>query len=237
MNLTIVGTGTMGRIVRDMALQNPGFENVYSIEPALGETPADGPEPDVIIDFSHPDALADICKYAAEKQGRVGVVFATTGYSEEDEEKIRALSALAPVIKSSNFSYGIHCMKKITEYASSLLGESSDIEIIEKHHNLKVDAPSGTAVSLADVCDPGHERQRKYGRYGEEKRKNEIGIHSIRGGTIFGEHTVIFAMKDEVVELKHTAFSKKIFAKGALNAALWISGKKPGLYLPEDVFY
>ena len=237
MNLTIVGTGTMGRIVRDMALQNPGFKHVYNIEPALGEALTDGPAPDVIIDFSHPGALPGICQYAAEKQGRVAVVFATTGYSEEDEEKIKALSALVPVIKSSNFSYGIHCLKKITAYASSLLEDCSDIEIIEKHHNLKADAPSGTALTLADVCDPGRQRQRKYGRYGEEKRKNEIGLHSIRGGTFFGEHTVIFAMKDEVIEVKHTAFSKKNFARGAINAALWLSGKEPGMYALEEVFY
>ncbi len=237
MKLTIVGTGTMGRIVRDMALQNPGIDKVYNVEPALGETLEDGPLPDVIIDFSHPEALDGICRYIEEKKGKVGVVFATTGYTQQEEEKIRSLAALAPVIKSSNFSYGIDSLKKITAYAANLLGDCSDIEIIEKHHNQKIDAPSGTAITLADVCDPKRQKPRKCGRCGEEKRRGEIGIHSIRGGTIFGEHTVLFALKDEVIEVKHTAFSKKIFAKGAIEAALWLEGKKPGFYPLEEVFY
>ena len=101
---------------------------------------------------------------------------------------------------------------------------------MEKHHHLKVDSPSGTALMLADLCDPEGKRERIFGRSGEAKRKTEIGMHSVRGGTIFGEHTVIFALKDEVIELKHTAFSKNIFAKGAIEAALWLEGKKPGIY-------
>lgn len=237
MNLTIVGAGTMGRITCDMALQNPGIEKVWNVEPALGESIADGPEPDIVIDFSHPGALGGICDYIAGKQGRVGVVFATTGYSPEEEEKIRQLSEIAPVIKSSNYSYGINSLKKIISFAAPILQDCSDIEIVEKHHNQKVDAPSGTALTLAELCDPEHGRDWKCGRKGEEKRRNEIGIHSIRGGTIFGEHTVIFAMKDEVIEIKHTAFSRKIFAKGAIEAALWLRGKKPGYYRIEDVFY
>lgn len=236
MNLTIVGTGTMGRIVRDMALQNSGFDKVFNIEPALWETLEDGPVPDVIIDFSHPDALEGIFHYVTEHKSRAGVVFATTGYSAEDEEKIRALSKVTPVMKASNFSYGIHALKQIAAYSAGLLEDCSDIEIVEKHHNQKVDSPSGTAVTLADICDPDHRRTRKYGRFGEEKRKNEIGLHSIRGGTIFGEHTVIFALKDEVIEVKHTAFSKNIFAKGAIEAALWLAGRKPGFYPIEEVF-
>lgn len=237
MNLAIVGTGTMGRIVRDMALQNPGIDKVYNIEPALGERLEDIREPDVVIDFSHPGALDGIYRYIEERKGRVGVVFATTGYTEEEEKRIRKLAESAPVIKSSNFSYGISSLKKIVGYAVPLLADCSDMEIIEKHHNQKVDSPSGTALALAKVCDPSGERQRRYGRCGEEKRKNEIGIHSVRGGTIFGEHTVLFAMKDEVIEIKHTAFSKTIFAKGAIEAAQWLAGRKPGMYSIEDVFY
>lgn len=237
MNLTIVGAGTMGRIVRDMAMQNPGIDKVWNIEPALGESLSDGPEPDIIIDFSHPDALNGICSYITEKQGHVAVVFATTGYSHQQEVQIRQLSETAPVIQSSNFSFGINSLKKIVGFASSLLKDCADIEIIEKHHNQKVDSPSGTALTLADVCDPEGNRVRKCGRMGEEKRRDEIGIHSVRGGTIFGEHTVIFALKDEVIEIRHTAFSKKIFAKGAIEAALWLNGRKPGLYRIEDVFY
>lgn len=237
MNLAIVGSGTMGRIVRDMALSNSAIEHVYTIEPALGESLFDVPRADMIIDFSHPDALDGIFNYVSAMEGAVGAVFATTGFSREDEERILLLSKSAPVIKSSNFSLGINTMKKITGFAAPLLKENADIEIVEKHHNQKADAPSGTAVMLADVCDGGHLRERKCGRCGEEKRKNEIGIHSVRGGTIFGEHTVIFAMKDEVIEIKHTAFSKKIFAKGAIEAALWLAGKGPGYYPLEKVFY
>ena len=118
-----------------------------------------------------------------------------------------------------------------------MLKDCSDIEIIEKHHNQKVDSPSGTALALAACCDPERQREWKYGRSGEEKRRDEIGIHSVRAGTIFGEHTVLFALKDEVIEIRHTAFSKNIFAKGAIEAALWLKGKQPGLYPLEDVFY
>lgn len=237
MNLAIVGTGTMGRIVRDMALQNPGIDKVCNIEPALGETLCDIPCPDVIIDFSHPDALEGIVSFVSARNGKTGVVFATTGYSREDEEKILKLGERAPVIRSSNFSYGINSLRQIISYAAPLFADRGDIEIIEKHHNQKVDAPSGTAVMLADACDPAGIRERKCGRKGEEKRKNEIGIHSVRAGTIFGEHSVIFALKDEVIEIRHTAYSKKIFAKGAIEAALWLNGKKPGFYPIEDVFY
>ena len=237
MNIAIVGTGTMGRLVRDMALQNPGIDRVCNIEPALGESLSDVQQPDIVIDFSHPDALDGICRYISAKDGQVGVVFATTGFSAEDKKKIKTLSETAPVIESANFSYGINSMKKIISFAAPLLGDCSDIEIVEKHHNQKVDSPSGTAVALAECCDPLQERERKYGRRGEEKRRNEIGIHSVRAETIFGEHTVIFALKDEVIEIRHTAFSKTIFAKGAIEAALWLKGKKPGFYPLEEVFY
>lgn len=236
MNLAIVGTGTMGRLVRETAVQNSKIGKVWSIEPALGET-LWGSDPDVIIDFSHPNALKMICDYAVAHKGKVAVIFATTGFSEEDENTIREISKQVPVVKSSNYSFGISALKKIVKLSSDILEPVSDIEIIEKHHNLKIDSPSGTAKTLADTIDPHYMKPRIYGRSGEEKRKEEIGIHSIRGGTIFGEHTVIFAMKDEVIEVKHTAFSKNIFAKGAIEAALWVEGKKPGYYTIEDVFY
>lgn len=237
MKLAIVGAGTMGRIVRDMALQNSGIDSVLTIEPALGESLFDIDAPDVIIDFSHPDALEDIVAYATSKQGRTGVVFATTGYTLSQEERIKGLGTIVPVIRSSNFSYGINSLKRIVEFAAPLLRDCADIEIVEKHHRQKVDSPSGTAIMLADACDPAHESSRLCGREGEMKRKNEIGLHSVRAGTIFGEHTVLFALKDEVIEIKHTAFSKKIFAKGAIEAALWLKGKSPGFYPLEEVFY
>lgn len=237
MNLGIVGSGTMGRIVENMALQNGKFEKVYTVEPALGESLFDVPRVDVVIDFSHPDALDGICDYLRQQKGSCGIVFATTGFSTDDEKKIKQLAEVVPIIKSSNYSYGVNTLKQILMQAVPLLEGRADIEIVEKHHHLKVDSPSGTALMLADLCDPERKRERIFGRSGEAKRKNEIGMHSVRGGTIFGEHTVIFALKDEVIELKHTAFSKNIFAKGAIEAALWLEGKKPGIYPLEAVFY
>ncbi len=237
MKLAIVGAGAMGRIVEELARKHPGIEQVAVVEPACGESLWDGAQPDVIIDFSHPDALADIAAYASSKDGQVGVVFATTGYGREEEEKIKELSAEVPVIKSSNFSYGVNTMKKILAYAASLLAGCSDMEIIEKHHSLKADAPSGTALMLAEACDPAKERIWLYGRQGLAKRGGEIGIHSVRAGTIFGEHTVLFGLQDEAIEIRHTAYSKAVFAKGAIEAALWLAGRKPGFYAIEDVFY
>ncbi len=236
MNISIVGTGTMGRLVRDLAVQNSDIGKVWNVEPALGETLWDT-NPDVVIDFSHPNALKMICDFAKSKKGKVPVIFATTGYSKEEEQLIEELSKTVPVLKSSNYSYGINALKRILGLATILLESSSDIEIIEKHHNQKIDSPSGTANLLADTIDPKQKKKRVFGRVGEHKRKDEIGIHSVRGGTIFGEHQVIFAMKDEVIEIKHTAFSKTIFAKGAIEAAIWIKDKNPGYYTIDDVFY
>ena len=237
MNLAIVGRGMMGSLIEAMACVHPAIENVMTIEPA--ETPgfAGLGEPDVLIDFSHPDALPDICAYIKKRDGKTGVVFGTTGFTEAQLEEIRHLGSLAPVIQSYNYSYGIHALKKLLGYAMPLLGSRADIEIVEKHHNLKADAPSGTALMLADICDPAHEKTWLCGRQGEGKRKSEIGIHSLRGGTIFGEHNIVFALEDEVIEVSHTAFSKKIFARGALEAALWLNGKNRGIYSLEDVFY
>ena len=237
MNLGIVGCGTMGTIVKNMAIESERFDHVYAVEPARGESLFDVPRVDVVIDFSHPDALDGVCDYLRQQKGSCGIVFATTGFSAEQEKIIRQLGEVTPVIKSSNYSYGVNTMKQILMQAVPLLAERADIEIIEKHHRLKVDAPSGTALMLAELCDPAGTKAVAFGRRGEGKRQDEIGMHSVRGGTIFGEHSVIFAMNDEVIELKHTAFSKSIFAKGAIEAAIWLEGKKPGIYSLEAVFY
>ena len=237
MKIAIVGKGMMGRLIREMAEEIPGVEAVYTIEPARGESLFDVPKPDVIIDFSHPDALEGICAYVKAQKSPVGIVFGTTGFTEEQEAAIAELSSYGPVIKSYNYSYGINTLKKLLGYGMPLLARRADIEIVEKHHNHKVDAPSGTALMLAEICDPAHEKAWVCGRQGESRRGDELGIHSIRGGTIFGEHDVIFALKDEVIEIRHTAFSTRIFAKGAIEAALWLNGKKKGMYSIEDVFY
>lgn len=237
MKIAIVGKGMMGRLIREMAEEIPGVEAVYTVEPLRGESLFDIPKPDVVIDFSHPNALEDICAYVREQKGSVGVVFGTTGFSTEQEDAIAELGSCAPVIKSYNYSYGVNTLKRLLAFGMPLLGTRADIEIIEKHHSHKVDAPSGTALMLAEICDPGHEKKWTCGRQGESRRGDELGLHSIRGGTIFGEHNVIFALKDEVIEIRHTAFSKRIFAKGAIEAALWLNGKKKGMYSIEDVFY
>ena len=237
MRLAITGTGMMGSLIRDMAEDNPAIEKVISIEPAKGESLFDVETPDVIIDFSHPDALADICRYVYARRGKTGVVFGTTGFADEQLAEIRKLAYIAPVIQSYNYSYGIQTLKKLLACAMPMLDQRADIEIIEKHHNLKTDVPSGTALMLAGICDPNHERSWLTGRNADGKRGTEIGIHSIRGGTIFGEHNIVFAMENEVIEISHTAFSKNIFARGALEAALWLNGKKRGMYSIEDVFY
>ena len=240
MKLAIVGRGMMGSLIEDMAREHPGIEAVTAIERARGESlfdVADDAAPDVVIDFSHPDMLAEICRYISRRQDKTGIVFGTTGFSNVQLEEIQRLGELAPVIQSYNYSYGIHALKKLLACAMPMLHDRADIEIIEKHHNRKVDAPSGTALLLAGICDPAHQRNWLCGRQGEGKRQNEIGIHSLRGGTIFGEHTIHFALEDEVIEVSHAAFSKRIFAKGALEAAVWLNGKKRGIYSIEDVFY
>lgn len=237
MKLAIVGKGMMGSLIEQLALSMQELEHIDIVEPSAGESLFDLPRPDVIIDFSHPNVLPDICKYLENCDGKTGIVFGTTGFTARQLETIKALGDIAPVIQSYNYSYGIQTLKKLLCCAMPMLEDRADIEILEKHHNQKIDAPSGTALMLADICDPEHQRDWLCGRQGDGKREDEIGIHSLRGGSIFGEHNIMFALEDEVIEIRHTAFSKKIFAKGALEAALWLNGKKKGIYSLEDVFY
>lgn len=185
---------------------------------------------DVIIDFSHHSCIGDVLSYATKT--KTPVVIATTGFNEEELEKIVESSKVIPIFHSSNMSLGVNVLLKLVkEAAKSLRG--FDIEIIEKHHNLKVDSPSGTAVMIGNaVKDVIPETEFIYGRHGRSEKRdiNEVGIHAIRGGTIVGEHTTIFAGHDEVVEIKHTAQSKDIFAKGAITAAKFLVEQGPGYY-------
>lgn len=237
MKLAVVGKGMMGSLIGEMTQMYAEIEHVTVLDPAAGDSLFNVPAPDVIIDFSHPDALSDICRYVTDRGGRTGVVFGTTGFRQEQLEHIQRLGEIAPVIQSYNYSCGVQTLKKLLAYGLPMLKDKADIEIIEKHHNQKMDAPSGTALMLAGICDPAHRKKWQCGRAGDCRRKDEIGIHSLRGGTIFGEHHVVFAMEDEIIEISHHAFSKRIFAKGALEAALWLNGKKRGIYSIEDVFY
>jgi len=187
---------------------------------------------DVIIDFSHFKAFSGIFGYAFAH--KIPIVVATTGLSDADLEAIAKGAQNFPIFKTANMSLGINILVKALREMAGSLEESFDIEIIEKHHNKKIDAPSGTALLLADAVNEGlaNKKEYTYGRHGRDAKRmnNEIGIHAIRGGTIPGEHTVIFAGNDEIIELKHSALSKKVFAEGALKAARYIVTKKSGLY-------
>ncbi len=173
---------------------------------------------DGIIDFSHFSLTEEILKYAIEINSPL--VIATTGHTDEQKLKIEEASKKIAILKATNTSLGVNIMNQIVSYATKLLADF-DIELIEKHHNRKIDAPSGTAVTLLEVINESFSEKKNfvYGREGNKKReKNEIGVHAIRAGNIVGEHTVIFSSGDEIIEIKHEALSRKIFADGAVKA-------------------
>ena len=191
---------------------------------------------DVIIDFSSPAALESELEWAV-KHG-VPVVLAATGYTEKHLKIIDDAAKKIAVFRTANFSLGVNLLVKLVREAAEALGEKFDIEIVEKHHNQKVDAPSGTALMLAESVNGAFDNDKPYlnGRQGIiGKRGNEIGIHAVRGGTIVGEHDVIFAGDDEVITLSHAAHSKRVFAAGAVKAAKWLAGKGSGKYDMKDV--
>lgn len=193
---------------------------------------------DVIIDFSAPVHLEEMLDFAIEH--RIGIVLCTTGFSKEQLEAIERAAKSIPILKSANMSMGINLISKLIKDAAAILADAGfDIEIVEKHHNKKVDAPSGTALALADSINEAlnNEYGYKYDRSGDRvpREKKEIGISAVRGGTIVGEHEVIFAGTDEVIEIKHTAYSKAIFAKGSVQAAKYLPGKPAGMYQMSDL--
>lgn len=192
---------------------------------------------DVIIDFSHPSVLSPLLAYAV-KNG-IPAVLCTTGYSKEQVEEIKEASKKIPVFYSRNMSLGINLLIELSKKAAQVLGPQFDIEIVEKHHNQKIDAPSGTALMLADAIASVRdgETQYVYDRHAQRKKreKSEIGLHAVRGGTIVGEHEVVFAGNHEVITLSHSAQSKELFATGAVNAAVYMCGKGPGLYDMSDM--
>lgn len=234
--------GKMGRVVsqcvseREDCQISAGIDIAKSAEGlpfplyrSIGECPLEG---DVIVDFSHPSLLGEILRFAREK--KVPAVICTTGLSPEQVSEIRESAKEVPIFFSANMSLGINLLSALAQKAAQVLGGQFDIEILEKHHNQKVDAPSGTALMLADaineVADGRYEYV--YDRHSVRRKrgKEELGIHSVRGGTIVGEHEVIFAGRDEVLTLSHSAASKEVFAVGAVNAAVFLAGQKPGLY-------
>lgn len=236
--------GKMGRVLTKCIEEDPDLELACGVSPSQKEetpfevfsTMSDIPKKcDVIIDFSHHLALDDVLSYALNT--KTPLVIATTGYNEEELNKIKDASNIIPIFHSSNMSLGVNVLLKLVREATKVLNDF-DIEVIEKHHNKKVDAPSGTAVMIANaVKDVLPTIEYNYGRYGRDAKRseNEIGIHAIRGGTIVGEHSVIYAGHDEVVELKHIAQSKDIFAKGSITAAKYLVNQNPGYYNMDNL--
>ena len=193
--------------------------------------------PDVIIDFSNPSSLDGLLEYALVNN--VALVLATTGYQEEQIGKIQAAAQQIPVFFTFNMSLGINLLVELAKKAATVLGGQFDIEIVEKHHNQKIDAPSGTAMALADAINQAMDERYHYvydrSQVREKREKTEIGIHAVRGGNIVGEHDVIFAGRDEVIELTHRATSREVFAVGAVKAAKFLAGKPAGLYTMKEV--
>ena len=240
--VAIVGcNGKMGYFVAASVESNPNAQTVFGID-AFGENKHSFPvyksfdeaaeKPDVIIDFSNPAALDGMLSYAVENS--VPCVICTTGYSAEQVEQIQKASERIAIFYSGNMSLGINLLIELSKQAAKVLGDTFDIEIVEKHHNLKVDAPSGTALMLADALSATLEQEPQYVYnrqcYRKKREKNEIGIYSVRGGTIVGEHEVIFAGHDEVVTLTHQAQSKEVVAAGAVNAAVFLASQPAGMY-------
>ena len=194
---------------------------------------------DVVIDFSSHTATVAIATLCAKK--KKSLIIGTTGHSDEDRSKLTKFAAEIPMVLSSNYSTGVNTLFWLTRKAAEILGPGYDLEVVEMHHRLKKDAPSGTAKSLAEIlADVRQQQLAKVARHGREgivgeRTTEEIGIHSMRGGDVVGDHTVVFATNGERVELTHKASSRDTFANGALRAALWVVKQKPGLYDMQDV--
>ena len=234
--------GHMGRVVAELCEASPDLEITAGFD-VMGAADREFPvftspaqftgEADAVIDFSSPAALDGLLEFA--KATKIPLVLATTGYSPEQVAQIGAAALEVPIFRSGNMSLGINVLLELVKKAAAVLGDSCDIEIVERHHRRKVDAPSGTALMIADAAagSCGHETEYIFERHSARhpRDKKEIGISAVRGGTIVGEHEIIFAGHDEIMEIKHTALSREIFAQGAVEAAKFIAGvEQPGLY-------
>lgn len=232
--------GHMGRNIAELLVGDDEAEIVCGVD-KVGIASFDKPvyisfsdvkeDPDVVIDFSSPACLKSEMEYCIKN--KIPAVIATTGYTQEQIKYIDECAEVIPIFRTANFSVGVNLLVKLVKEAAAFLGEDFDIEIVEKHHSLKKDAPSGTAIMLADGANSAFDDKKPYvyGRGGAVgKRGSEIGLHAVRGGTIVGEHEVLFCGDDEIVSLSHSARSKKVFAAGAIRAAKWIIGKKAGRY-------
>ncbi len=239
--------GKMGQVITDIVEADENavivggvdiYQNRVNKYPVYQSFTKCNVKADVIIDFSSPNNMEEMLEFAV-KRG-VGIILCTTGLSKEQQAAVDEASSVIPIFQSANMSMGINLISLLLKQAAAVLADAGfDIEIVEKHHNKKVDAPSGTALALADAMNEAlnQEYEYKYDRSQERvpRAKKEIGISAVRGGTIVGEHEVIFAGTDEVIEIKHTAYSKAIFAKGAVQAAKYLPGKDPGKYSMSDI--
>ena len=241
-NIAICGAnGKMGKNIYNCASEREDckvvagidiFTKEYADVPIV-ETPAQLPvKPDVRIDLSNPASLDGLLDYCFSTG--TPLVIGATGYNDEQIAKIKAAAQQIPVFFTFNMSLGINLLVELAKKAAAVLGDQFDIEIVEKHHNQKIDAPSGTAIMLANAINETLDNSKHYvyDRHSrrQKREKSEIGMHAIRGGTIVGEHDVIFAGNDEVITLSHSAASKTVFAAGAVNAAVFLKDQKPGLY-------
>lgn len=239
--------GKMGQVITDMVKNDDTAEIVAGIDvvdnrdngyPVFTDIDACDVPADVIIDFAAAVAVDKLLDYSVKH--KIPVVLCTTGLSEAQIAKVEEASRKVAVLRSANMSLGINTLMKLLKEAANIFAPAGyDIEIVEKHHNQKVDAPSGTAIALADSINEARNNEYEYvydrSQVRKKRGKKELGISAVRGGTIVGEHEVIFAGVDEVIEFKHTAYSKSVFAKGAVEAGKYLAGKSAGLYNMSDV--
>ena len=239
--------GKMGRMITELVKNDADAEIVAGVDAYTG-VPNEYPvfdsvekcdvEADVVIDFSNAGAMDALLDYCAAK--KLPVVLCTTGLSETQLEKVQETAGKTAILKSANMSLGINLLMKLLKDAAKVLGNSGyDIELVERHHNQKLDAPSGTALALVDSINEALNGEYHYvydrSQVRQKRDAKEIGISAVRGGTIVGDHEVIFAGTDEVIEFKHSAYSRNVFAKGAVEAAKFLAGKAPGMYDMSDV--
>lgn len=239
--------GKMGQVITDIVKNDENTEIVAGVDvsnhiqntyPVFASIKDCDVQADVVIDFAATVAVDDLLDYCVEK--KLPVVLCTTGLSEEQLARVEEAAKETAVLKSANMSLGVNMLLRLLQDAVKTLAPAGfDVEIVEKHHNLKVDAPSGTALALADSINEAMDNQYEYvydrSQVRQRRDAKELGISAVRGGTIVGEHEVIFAGTDEVIEFKHTAYSKAIFAKGAVQAAKFLAGKAAGRYDMRDV--
>ncbi len=239
--------GRMGTAISELCLKNKNLiisagvdvsKTCKSTYPVYTDFDSVREDADVVIDFSNPSVLPSLLGYCVGK--KLPLVSCTTGYTDDNLADIEKASESIPVFRSGNMSLGVNILIALVKQAARVLGDTFDIEIIEKHHNQKLDAPSGTAVMIADAIEESvcYDAIRVYDRHAYKKKRdrNEIGIHSVRGGTIIGEHEVIFAGENETLELKHIAQSREVFASGALSAARFLTEcRMPGKYSMDDL--